>query len=149
MSCLVCLCAVIEAKNKWKKTDGELARILLLHLLVKGTFLWRSFPYIAINETARKFFKIRIIKNNCLLQQPSSFLTDEYYNPRKLRLTKIKINEIFSAKVFHNMKKLYRTLFLGEGGGGQFSWRVYFRGHFSRGHFSGGIFPRGIFPSTK
>ena len=81
-----------------------------------------------------KFFKRRIIKNNCLLQQPSNFLTDEYYNPRKLRLTKIKINEIFTAKIFHNMKKLYKILFLGGGrgsnfpGGRQFSWGTYLRG---------------------
>ena len=69
-----------------------------------------------------KFFKRRIIKNDCLLQQPSNFLTDEYYNPRNVRLTKIKINEIFTAKIFHDMKKLYKILFLrgGEGGGGKF-----------------------------
>ena len=60
-----------------------------------------------------------------MLQQPSNFLTGEYYNPRKLRLTKIKINDIFSAKIFHSMKKLYRILFLGGGGGGAF-----FRGAF-------------------
>ena len=27
-------------------------------------------------------------------------LTDEYYNPRKLRLTKIKIDEIFTDKIY-------------------------------------------------
>ena len=90
-----------------------------------------------------KFFKRRIIKNNCLLQQPSNFLTDEYYNPRKLRLMKIKINEIFTAKIFHNMKKLYKILFLGEGGGN------FPGGFISGGNFPGGTFPGGIFPSTK
>ena len=84
-----------------------------------------------------KFFKRRIIKNNCLLQQPSNFLTDEYYNPRNVRLTKIKINEIFTAKIFHDMKKFYKILFLGGGG-------AIFRG----GIFLGGLFPGGIFPST-
>ena len=40
------------------------------------------------------------------------------------------------------MKKLYRILFLG-GGGGNFPG-----GFISGGHFSRGIFPGGIFPST-
>ena len=73
------------------------------------------------------------------------------------------------------MKKLYRILFLGGGGGraifrGQFSWGAFFRGvifrgaiflgglfpggnfpagTFPRAIFPGGIFPGGIFPSTK
>ena len=98
-----------------------------------------------------------------MLQQPSNFRTDEYYNPRKLRLTKIKTNEIFTAKIFHNMKKLCKILFLGgEGGnfsGGQFTWWAIFRGAIFLGGlfpggnspgstFLGGIFPGGIFPST-
>ena len=81
------------------------------------------------------------------MQQPSNFLTDEYYNPRKLRLTKIKINEIFTTKIFHNMKKLYKILFLGGrgaaifrgGGGGNFP-----EGLISGRHFSGVIFPSTI-----
>ena len=92
-----------------------------------------------------KFFKRRIIKNNCLLQQPSNFLTDEYYNPRKLRLTKIKINEIFTAKIFHDMKKLYKILSLG-GVGGNFPGGFISGGNFPGGTFPGGIFPVGIFP---
>ena len=86
------------------------------------------------------------------MQQLSNFLTDEYYNPRKLRLTKIKINEIFSAKIFHNMKKLYRILFLGGGGGGgqfsggQFSWGAFFQGVYFRGViFWGAFFPGAFF----
>ena len=121
---------------------------LLLHLLLKGNFLRRSFPYIAIYYTVHKFFKRGIIKNNCLLQQPSNFLTDEYYNPRKLRLMKIKINKIFTAKIFHNMKKLTKYFFWGDsrGGGGQFSggqfsWGVYFREVI----FWGALFPGAIF----
>ena len=42
-----------------------------------------------------------------------NFLTDEYHNPRKLRLKKLKINEIFTIKIFHNMRKLHKILFLG------------------------------------
>ena len=96
-----------------------------------------------------KFFKRRIIKNNCLLQQPSNFLTDEYYNPRKLRLTKIKINEIFTAKIFHDTKKLYKILFL-EGGGAIFRVTIFLGanfpgGNFPRGFISWGHFSRGYF----
>ena len=94
-----------------------------------------------------------------MLQQPSNFLTDEYYNPRKLRLTKIKINEIFTPKIFHNMKKLYKILFWGDGGGnfpggnfpgvqfsgGQFSWGIYFRGAL----FPGAFFPEAFFLAPK
>ena len=110
-----------------------------------------------------------------MLQQPSNFRTDEYYNPRKLRLTKIKINEIFTAKIFHNMKKLYKILFLGRVGGNfpgasfpggaifreaiflgglfpgiNFFWGgdTFLGGIFPGVIFSGGIFPGGIFPST-
>ena len=93
------------------------------------------------------------------MQHPSNFLTDEYYNPQKLRLTKIKINKIFTAKIFHNMKKLYKILFLvGVGGnfsggnfpggqfsGGQFSWGVYFRGVIFRSALFPGAFFRGAF----
>ena len=93
-----------------------------------------------------------------MLQQPSNFLTDKYYNPQKLRLTKIKISEIFTA-IFHNMKKLLQNTFF-RGGGGQFPrgeifWGAIFlgalfpRGTFPGGIFPGGIFSRGIFPSTN
>ena len=95
-----------------------------------------------------KFFKRRIIKNNCLLQQPSNFLTDEYYNPRNVRLTKIKINEIFTAKIFHDMKKLYKIFFLGKRGGDSFPGGLISGGNFPGDTFPGGIFPGGIFPST-
>ena len=40
-----------------------------------------------------------------------NFLTNEYYNPRKLRLTKIKIDEIFTVRIFHNMRKLHKIFF--------------------------------------
>ena len=99
------------------------------------------------------------------MQQPSNFLTDEYYNQQKLRLTKIKISKIFTAKIFHNMKKLYNTFFRGSGeqfsgGGGVIFLGGNFPGGFisggnfpgntfSGGIFPGGIFPGGIFPSTK
>ena len=89
-----------------------------------------------------------------MLQQPSNFLTDEYYNPRKLRLTKIKINEVFTTKIFfHNMKKLYRNTFFRRRGtiflGGLFPGGNFPAGTFPRAIFPGGIFPGGIFPSTK
>ena len=61
-----------------------------------------------------------------------NFLIDEYYNPGKLRLTKIKIYEIFNVKIFHNMRKLHKILFK-KGAGG---------------NFPGGTFPGGIFPRT-
>ena len=122
---------------------------LLLHLLLKGNFLRRSFPYIAIYYTVHKFFKGGIIKNNCLLQQPSNFLTDEYYNPRKLRLMKIKINKIFTAKIFHNMKKLTKYFFWGDSRGGAiFRGAVFLGGLFPGSNFLGGTFPGGNFPST-
>ena len=74
------------------------------------------------------------------MQQPSNFLTGEYYDPRKLRLAKIKINEIFTSKIFHNMKKLYKILFLvGGGGGGNTPG-----GNFPGGNFAGGNFPGGL-----
>ena len=93
----------------------------------------------------QKYFPKVLHKNFYIDGKSKTFLfltfpTVEYYNPRKLRTTKIKIN----------MKKLPKVLFLGER---QFSW-----GHFSGGQFSGGIvpggtlsggiFPRGIFPRT-
>ena len=79
---------------------------------------------------------------------PSNFLTDKYYNPQKLRLTKITISEnyIFTA-IFHNMKKLLQNTFF-RGGGGQFSRGNFPGGFISGGSFPGGIFPGGIFPST-
>ena len=91
-----------------------------------------------------------------MLQQPSNFLADEYYNLRKLRLTKIKISEIFTAKIFHNMKKVYKILLLGRVGA-IFLWAIFLEGNFSvgcnflgglfpGGNFPGGTFPRGIFP---
>ena len=91
-----------------------------------------------------------------MLQQPLDFLTNEYYNPGKLRLTKIKINEFFTAKIFHNMKKLYKILFLGGGGrsnfpgGRQFSGGNFPGGLFAGGgggNFPGGTFPWGILPA--
>ena len=73
-----------------------------------------------------------------MLQQRPNFLTNEYYNPQKLRLKKIKIDKIFTTKIFHNMKKLHKILFLGEKGGGE----AIFRGIF----FLGGKYTRGTFP---
>ena len=85
------------------------------------------------------------------MQQPPNFLTNEYFNPRKSRLTKIKINEIFSAKMFHNMKKLYKILFLGgwrQFSGGEEGGRaaIFLEGLFPGGKFPSGTFPGGIFP---
>ena len=81
------------------------------------------------------------------MQQPSNFLTGEYYDPRKLRLAKIKINEIFTSKIFHNMKKLYKILFLVGGGGEAILQGAIFLGAILRGAtFLGGLFPEGIFP---
>ena len=91
------------------------------------------------------------------MQQRPNFLTNEYYNPQKLRLTKIKIDKIFTTEIFHNMKKLHKILFLGENGGGEAIFRGIFflGGKYTRGAFPVGgifpwdIFPEGIFPSTK
>ena len=85
------------------------------------------------------------------MQQPSNFLADEYYNLRKLRLTKIKISEIFTAKIFHNMKKVYKILLL-ERVGAIFLGAIFLEGNFLGGNFSvggnflGGLFPGGNFP---
>ena len=87
------------------------------------------------------------------MQQRPNFLTNEYYNPQKLRLKKIKIDKIFTTKIFHNMKKLHKILFLGEkgeGGGDIFPGGQIYEGYFSRGGiFPWDIFPEGIFPSTQ
>ena len=78
-----------------------------------------------------------------------NFLTDEYYNPRKLRLTKIKIDEIFTIKILHNMRKLHKIFFLQEGGGGQFFGGQFSGGYFSCGaNFRGALFPGAFFPGA-
>ena len=65
-------CAVIWAQTSEKKVTQELARTLLLHLLLKGKFLWRSFPDIVINKlNSPNFFKTKTKKYICLLQQPA------------------------------------------------------------------------------
>ena len=46
---LVCLCQVIEAQKNQKRLTRELARIPLLHLLIKDKFLWLSIPDIVTN----------------------------------------------------------------------------------------------------
>ena len=64
--------AVIEAQASEKKVTRELARTLLLHLLLKGKLLWRSFPDIVINKlNSPNFFKTKTKKYIYLLQQPA------------------------------------------------------------------------------
>ena len=111
----------------------------------------------------QKYFPKALHKNFTLMVRVKlflfpNFLTVEYYNPRKLRLTKIKIDGISALKIFHNMSKLRKIFFLrveggnfpggnflgGQFSGGDFSWGAIFLG----GNFAKGIFPRSIFSRT-
>ena len=63
-------------------------------------------------------------------------------------MTKIKINEFFTAKIFHNMKKLYKILFLGGGGRSNFPGGRQFSWGFICGWGGGVIFQGALFPGA-